>query len=195
MNSPSCSVMKMAGMSHLTVGHLPMTLKTYSQPFGNASDWRRTVSKHYHCLLKKIEIVFICKVFNNARTEKALTMKKMHFCHLCDCRYSAHAPHATPPTRLACAATDNWSKDSAILHSRKSGVGFDSSHHNKNENFAPVTLLTTVNDFGRMVPSEWKQNAGYHLALILELCSHHLHLRGHSDDHIGTIFDRDKGCD
>ncbi|KIM87288.1 hypothetical protein PILCRDRAFT_271067 [Piloderma croceum F 1598] len=66
--------------------------------------------------------------------------------------YSAHAPRATPPTRLACAATDNWSKDSAILHSRKSGVGFDSSYRNKNENFALVTLLTTVNDSGCMVP-------------------------------------------
>jgi len=27
------------------------------------------------------------------------------------------------------------------------------------------------------------------------MCSRHLHLRGHSDDHIGTILDRDKGCD
>ena len=119
----------------------------------------------------------------------------MHFCHLCNCRYSTHAPHATLPTRLACAATDNWLKDSAILHSRKSGVGFDSLHRNKNKNFAPVMLLTTVNDSGHMVPSEWKQIVGYQLALILELCSRHLHLWGHSDDHIGTIFDRDKGCD
>lgn len=68
--------MKMAGMSHHIVDHLPVTSKTYSQPFGDASDWRRTVLKHYHCLLKKTEIVFICKVFNNARTENALTVKK-----------------------------------------------------------------------------------------------------------------------
>jgi len=100
----------------------------------------------------------------------------MHFCHLYNCRYSAHAPHATLPTWLACAATDNWLKDSAILHSRKSGVGFDSLHRNKNENFAPVMLLTTVNDSGHMVLSEWKQIVGYQLALILELCSRHLHL-------------------
>ncbi|KIM71459.1 hypothetical protein PILCRDRAFT_17058 [Piloderma croceum F 1598] len=66
--------------------------------------------------------------------------------------YSPHAPQATPPTRLACAVSDNWSKDSAILHARSSGVGFDSSHRNKNENFAPVTILTTVNDSGHMVP-------------------------------------------
>jgi hypothetical protein len=70
------------------------------------------------------------------------------------CSYSPHAPQATPPTRLACAVSDNWSKDSAILHARSSGVGFDSSHRNKNENFAPVTILTTVNDSGRMVPSK-----------------------------------------
>lgn len=70
-------------------------------------------------------------------------------------RYSPHAPTASPPSRLGCAASDNWSKDSAILHSLKRGVGFDSSHRNKNENFAPVTILTTVNDSGRMVPSEY----------------------------------------
>jgi len=80
-----------------------------------------------------------------------------------NCRYSAHAPRATPPTWLACAAADNWSKDSAILHLRKNGVGFYSLHHNKNENFAPVTLLTTVNfnDSGYMVLSELKHVLGY----------------------------------
>jgi hypothetical protein len=42
--------------------------------------------------------------------------------------------------------------DSAILHCAKRGLGFDSSHRHKNENFAPVTLLTTVDDYGHMVP-------------------------------------------
>ncbi|KZP02693.1 hypothetical protein FIBSPDRAFT_905615, partial [Athelia psychrophila] len=66
--------------------------------------------------------------------------------------YSPHSPHADKPTKLMSASSDDWSKDSAILHSRKSGVGLDSAHRHKNENFAPVTLLTTVNDVGRMVP-------------------------------------------
>lgn len=150
-------------------------------------------------------IIVCSKKQRSCLSVRSLSMHalKMHwlsknvFCHFFDCRYSAHAPRATPPTWLACAAADNWSKDSAILHLRKNSVGFDSLHHNKNENFAPVTLLTTVNfnESGYMVLSELKHILGYWSALILEMCSRHLHLWGHSDDHIGTILDRDKGCD
>lgn len=69
-----------------------------------------------------------------------------------ECSYSSHEPNADEPTKLTCASSDTWSKDSAILHSRRNGVGFDSAHRHKNENFAPVTLLTTVDSNGRMVP-------------------------------------------
>ncbi|KAF7965873.1 hypothetical protein HWV62_41176 [Athelia sp. TMB] len=67
--------------------------------------------------------------------------------------YLPHAPNADVPSKLTCASSDDWSKDSAILHSCRNGVGFDSAHRHKNENFAPVTLLTTVDSNGRMVPS------------------------------------------
>ena len=74
--------------------------------------------------------------------------------------------------RLGLASMDNWSKDSAILHTGVRGVGFDSSHRNKNENFAPVTLLTTVDDLGHMVPSK-----------LCVMCSH----RGCSDNQLTQL--------
>ena len=50
--------------------------------------------------------------------------------------------------------SDSFSLDSAILHSSRRGVGFDSSHRNKNENFAPVTLLITVDENHHMLPGK-----------------------------------------
>jgi hypothetical protein len=151
-------------MFHPIVDHQPETLRMYSLHFGDGKGSLRTVSKHFLYLLKKTETVFICKLRNLFNINTVCSPSE-YFCPLETCRYSPHAPQATPSTRLACAASDDWSKDSAILHSRKSGVGFDSSHRNKNENFAPVTILTTVNDFGRMVPSKQSVDATAYLKI------------------------------
>jgi len=61
-NSPSSSLMKVAGMSHHTVGHQHVILRTYSLHFDDGNGWRRTVLKHCLCLLRKTETVYICKL-------------------------------------------------------------------------------------------------------------------------------------
>ncbi|KAH8109727.1 hypothetical protein DFH11DRAFT_1810540 [Phellopilus nigrolimitatus] len=64
--------------------------------------------------------------------------------------YSRHDPKSA--LKLTFGMSDEFCKDSAILNSLERGVGFDSSWRSKNENFAPMTLLTTINKDGRMHP-------------------------------------------
>jgi hypothetical protein len=66
--------------------------------------------------------------------------------------YQPHDPNAHTPTELLCAASDAYSLDSLILHSYERGVGLDSSWRHLNDNFAPLTLITTVTERSRMVP-------------------------------------------
>jgi hypothetical protein len=95
-------------------------------------------------------------------------------------------------------ATDDWSTDSAILHTRERGVGFDSSHRNLNENFAPVTLITTTNEYGRMVPSECTHQKCPHRHVpehLILAASCHVYFRRHPDRYSGSIFTENEGKD
>lgn len=66
-------------------------------------------------------------------------------------RYSKHDEETG--SILKCGITDDWSLDSAILYAPERGVGFDSSHRNKNENFAPVTFFLTTDENDHLAPS------------------------------------------
>lgn len=44
--------------------------------------------------------------------------------------------------------------DCSIMNAPDRGLAVDSSHRNKNENRAPVTLVTTVDESGHMVPGQ-----------------------------------------
>ena len=95
-------------------------------------------------------------------------------------------------------ATDDWSTDSGILHTHERGVGFDSSHRNLNENFALVTLMTTINEFGQMVPCErhfqlWPFKRVFEHLILVDSC--HVHFRRHIDKYSGSIFAENEGKD
>jgi hypothetical protein len=66
--------------------------------------------------------------------------------------YSPYAPDSEKPTKLCVAVTDTFSLDSAIKNSLDLGCGLDSSYRHKCENFAPLTLVTTLNEQNHMVP-------------------------------------------
>lgn len=93
----------------------------------------------------------------------------------CSLSYSPHEGKS----RLRFMTTDPWSLDSAILDTRAKGVGFDSSHRNMNENFAPVTLLTTCNEFGCMAPSKAVFLSCQCIDILTSTISRILHLRGY----------------
>jgi hypothetical protein len=86
-------------------------------------------------------------------------------------RYSPHNPQGVPPTELQCAGTDSFSLESILLHSYERGVGLDSSWRHLNENFAPLTLITTVTERSRMVPGA----STYHIPTLPHA---HLDLEG-----------------
>ncbi len=66
-------------------------------------------------------------------------------------RYSPH--NEEDGTILCCGITDDWPLDSALLYGPDRGIGFDSSHRNKNENFAPVTFILTTDENDHLAPS------------------------------------------
>jgi len=55
-------------------------------------------------------------------------------------------------SRLACIVVSPYALESAILHSVKRGLFMDSSWRNKNSLRCPVTILSAINEFHRMVP-------------------------------------------
>ncbi|KAJ3505246.1 hypothetical protein NLJ89_g7517 [Agrocybe chaxingu] len=57
-----------------------------------------------------------------------------------------------PPTNFATGIQHPFAIQSLILWSHANGVGFDSSYCHKNENRAPVTFLTTIDDNSHMIP-------------------------------------------
>ncbi|KAF7357048.1 hypothetical protein MVEN_01041600 [Mycena venus] len=66
--------------------------------------------------------------------------------------YSAPDPTTDPPTNFATGITNTYAEQSLILYSAVNGVGLDECWRNMNQNRAPVTLLTTINDNERMLP-------------------------------------------
>jgi hypothetical protein len=57
-------------------------------------------------------------------------------------------------SELQCVAADEFSLDSAILHSLERGVGLDSTWRHICQNFTPLTLVNTATEYNRMVPGE-----------------------------------------
>lgn len=60
----------------------------------------------------------------------------------------------TSPSKFATGLRNDFALQNLILFGEDHGCGLDSSHRNKNELRAPVTLLTTLNDAKHMVPGE-----------------------------------------
>lgn len=129
-------------MSHSFVAQPQSKYHKYFQLNVGVNGWPRIALRPWAFLRRGILTRFTCKHPFRIFTEQHSHNRK---------RYT---PHSLKPRKsvLRLASTDDWSKDNAILNTRRRGVGFDSSHRNKNENFAPVTLLTTTNEFGRMLP-------------------------------------------
>ncbi|KZP15732.1 hypothetical protein FIBSPDRAFT_958571 [Athelia psychrophila] len=57
-----------------------------------------------------------------------------------------------PPSGFATGIKHPYAVQSLLLWARKEGLGLDSTWRHMNENRAPVTFVTTVDDNGRMVP-------------------------------------------
>ncbi|KAF9472489.1 hypothetical protein BDN70DRAFT_770254, partial [Pholiota conissans] len=57
-----------------------------------------------------------------------------------------------PPSNFATGIQHPFAIQSLILWSGQNGVGFDSSYRHKNENRAPVTFITTIDDNAHMIP-------------------------------------------
>lgn len=57
-----------------------------------------------------------------------------------------------PPSGFATGIKHPYAVQSLLLWARKEGLGLDSTWRHMNENRAPVTFVTTVDENGRMVP-------------------------------------------
>lgn len=67
--------------------------------------------------------------------------------------------------------------DTAILHSTRRGLFMDSSWRNKNAYRCPVTMISTMDDFHRMVPSQSRlgfAKAPAHPPLVAVMVSNHI---------------------
>jgi hypothetical protein len=64
----------------------------------------------------------------------------------------SYTPFVDGETPLSACMAIPHSLDSMILHAHHSGIGLDSSWRHKNENRAPMTLITVVNRHGHMMP-------------------------------------------
>ena len=70
------------------------------------------------------------------------------------CRFTEHNPDASPPTKLSCGVADKWTLENLLLYSTVNGCNLDSSFRGHNDNRAPLTLVTTTNHQGHMVPGK-----------------------------------------
>ncbi|KAJ6447850.1 hypothetical protein C8R47DRAFT_999675 [Mycena vitilis] len=70
----------------------------------------------------------------------------------CSGSYSAPDPTADPPTNFATGITNTYAEQALILYAGAHGAGLDECWRHMNQNRAPVTLLTTINDDERMLP-------------------------------------------
>ena len=57
-----------------------------------------------------------------------------------------------PPSNFATGIQHPFAIQAILLWSGQHGVGLDSSHHHKNENRAPVTFITTIDENSHMLP-------------------------------------------
>lgn len=68
--------------------------------------------------------------------------------------------------RLECVISPPFGLETAIRHSMERGLYMDSSWRNKNAQKCPVTIVATINQYHRMIPSRF-ETASY------MLCSTH----------------------
>jgi len=62
-----------------------------------------------------------------------------------------------PPSNFATGIQHPFAVQAILLWSGQHGVGLDSSHRHKNENRAPVTFITTIDENSHMLPGmSWK---------------------------------------
>ncbi|KAJ7270794.1 hypothetical protein C8J57DRAFT_292398 [Mycena rebaudengoi] len=57
-----------------------------------------------------------------------------------------------PPRNFATGIHNPFGTQVMILHGSKNGIGHDSTYRHMNENRAPLTIMITVDELGRMVP-------------------------------------------
>jgi len=57
-----------------------------------------------------------------------------------------------PPSKFATGIQHPFALQVLLRYSRQNGVGLDSSYRHKNENRAPVTFLTTIDENSHMLP-------------------------------------------
>ena len=72
-----------------------------------------------------------------------------------------------PPSNFATGIQHPFAVQAILRWSLQNGVGLDSSYRHKNENRAPVTFLTTIDQNSHMVPGKIVLNLSQFLTLIL----------------------------
>ncbi|KAJ7472183.1 hypothetical protein FB451DRAFT_1471472 [Mycena latifolia] len=58
----------------------------------------------------------------------------------------------SPPSEFATGIHNPYGTQVMMLHSTPNGVGHDTTYHNMNQNRAPLTIMITIDENGRMVP-------------------------------------------
>ncbi|KAG8994181.1 hypothetical protein FRB94_010074 [Tulasnella sp. JGI-2019a] len=66
--------------------------------------------------------------------------------------FQIHDQEAHPPKKFSTSIMDDYALESLIMFGETNGVAFDSSFQHKNEQHAPVTFFSTVDDALHLVP-------------------------------------------